>query len=133
MYKGRCKMHTEKITLCGDNCLKCPRYLSKTDKELQRTAEIWYKVGWRDSIVSNEEIQCKGCSSHKTCTYKLVECVMEKGVEKCNQCREFPCKKIEEMLKRSAFYREKCRHVCTNEEFRLMEEAFFRKEENLKK
>ncbi len=29
----------EKITLCGDNCLACPRYLAKTDAELSITFE----------------------------------------------------------------------------------------------
>ncbi len=26
----------DKITLCGDNCLECPRYLAKTDDELKK-------------------------------------------------------------------------------------------------
>lgn len=40
----------ENITLCGDNCSNCPRYLAKTDKELEKVAVLWYKVGWRDKI-----------------------------------------------------------------------------------
>ncbi len=89
----------EKITLCGDNCIECPRYNAHTDEELKAVAELWYRVGWRDSIVSNEEIACTGCSSHKTCTYNLVECTKEHSVSKCNQCNEFPCEKINNMLK----------------------------------
>ena len=61
-----------KITLCGDNCLECPRYLAKTEEELNNVAELWYRVGWRDTIVSHNEIRCTGCSSHKDCTYQLV-------------------------------------------------------------
>ncbi len=34
----------EKITLCGDNCLYCPRYTAKTDKELSETAEWCYRI-----------------------------------------------------------------------------------------
>ena len=30
----------EKITLCGDNCLECPRYLAKTEDELAAAAEL---------------------------------------------------------------------------------------------
>ena len=30
----------EKITLCGDNCCKCPRYLAKTNGELEKVAEL---------------------------------------------------------------------------------------------
>ena len=81
----------EKITLCGDNCIECPRYNAHSETELRAVAELWYRVGWRDSVVSNEEIICTGCSSHKSCTYGLVDCTKEHGVEKCNQCKEFPC------------------------------------------
>lgn len=123
----------DKITLCGDNCLYCPRYTAKTDKELSDTADLWYRIGWRNEIVSNEEIKCTGCSSHKQCTYNLVECIKSKGVEKCNQCSEFPCGKIQTMLSRSAEYEKKCRAICTEKEYSMLEKAFFNKEENLKK
>lgn len=123
----------DKITLCGDNCLFCPRYTAKTDKELSDTAELWYRIGWRDKIVSNEAIKCTGCSSHKQCTYNLVECIKLKGVEKCNQCSEFPCDKIQTMLSRSAEYEKKCITICTEKEYSMLEKAFFNKEVNLKK
>lgn len=123
----------EKITLCGDNCIYCPRYNARTDDELKRIAELWYKVGWRDSVVSNDEIKCTGCSSHKQCTYQLVDCTKEHGVTKCNQCGKFPCVKIADMLKRSEAYQKKCREVCTAEEYAALEKAFFDKENNLRK
>ena len=59
----------ERITLCGDNCIECPRYNAHSEAELRNVAELWYRVGWRDMVVSNEEITCTGCSSHKDCTY----------------------------------------------------------------
>ncbi len=123
---------TEKITLCGDNCLECPRYKAKTPEELSAVAELWYRVEWRDKVVSNEEIACNGCSSHKKCTYDLVACTAEHNVIKCNQCPEFPCRKIDAMLARSAEYQKKCREVCTEEEYAALEKAFFDKENNLK-
>lgn len=123
----------EKITLCGDNCLECPRYLAKTDEELEKVAELWYRVGWSSNVLSNDEIKCSGCSSHKQCTYKLVDCIARHNVKKCNQCREYPCDKIESMLQRSKAYQDKCRTVCTKEEYTMLEKAFFNKEDNLKK
>lgn len=123
----------EMITLCGDNCTECPRYNAHTDEELRSVAELWYKVGWRKSIVSNEEIFCSGCSSHKQCTYQLAECTKEHYVDKCNQCKEFPCVKIVKMLERSADYKRKCREVCSRQEYISLEKAFFDKENNLKK
>lgn len=41
-------------SVCGDDCAVCPRYVAKTDEELHETAEFWYRVGWRDRILSNE-------------------------------------------------------------------------------
>lgn len=123
----------EKITLCGDNCLECPRYLADTDEKRKRAAELWHRVGWRERVVSNREISCSGCSSHKQCTYQLVECTKEHGEEKCNQCRQFPCAKITDMLKRSKQYEETCRNVCTPDEYRMLRAAFFDKEKNLLK
>ena len=59
----------EIITLCGDNCTECPRYNAHSDEELKAVAELWYKIGWRECVVSNEDIACSGCSSHKQCSH----------------------------------------------------------------
>ena len=91
----------DKITLCGDNCKYCPRYLINTEEEAKQVAELWYRVGWRDHIVTPDEIRCGGCSSHKQCTYGLVTCIKEHKVEKCNQCSDFPCDKLHSMIQRS--------------------------------
>jgi len=123
----------ERITLCGDNCMACPRYNAHSEIELKNVAELWYRVGWRNTMVSNEEIACTGCSSHKVCTYGLVDCIRNHGVEKCNQCKEFPCGKIMDMLERSKEYQEKCKEVCSEEEYIVLEKAFFDKENNLRK
>lgn len=48
----------EKITLCGDNCIWCPRYNAHSEAELRKVAELWHRVGWRDTVVSNDEIAC---------------------------------------------------------------------------
>ncbi len=122
-----------KITLCGDDCLTCPRYNAHTDEELRSVAQLWHRIGWRDRVVTNDEIKCTGCSSHKSCTYGLVECTQKHGVGKCNQCSEFPCAKIAEMLSKSAAYQRKCRDVCTEQEYLMLESSFFNKEHNLKK
>lgn len=136
---SRCNRHIgddimeEKIALCGDNCLECPRYNAHSDEQLKTVAELWYKVGWRKTVVSNEEIACNGCSSHKQCIYRLVECTKEHGVDKCNRCAEFPCDKINDMLERSAKHKRKCKEVCSEQEYCILEKAFFNKENNLKK
>lgn len=123
----------DNITLCGDNCVECPRYNAHTEDELENVAELWHRVGWRDRIVSSQEIRCTGCSSHKQCTYHLVECTKEHNVRKCNQCVEFPCDKILSMLKKTKEYQNTCKEMCTKDEYKVLEKAFFQKEENLRK
>ena len=53
---------TGSIAACGNDCSACPRYVAhpyeKTEEELQHTAELWMKIGYRDHIVTNEEISC---------------------------------------------------------------------------
>lgn len=65
---------------------------------MKENAQLWYRIGWRERVVPNEEIACTGCSSHKQCTYQLVECTKAHNVEKCSLCEEFPCVKIRDML-----------------------------------
>ena len=120
------------ITPCGDNCSVCPKYTAQTPEELQKVAELWYRVGWRDKIVSPEEMKCSGCSSHKTCSYGLIDCIKQKKVTRCNQCPDFPCDKINTMLETTRQYENRCRELCSDEEFAILKKAFFEKEENLR-
>lgn len=116
-----------------EQILSCPRYLAKSEKELSDVAQLWYRVGWRKKIVSSDEIRCLGCSSHKQCTYHLVECIKENKVKKCNECNQFPCEKIVQMLKQTKKYEEKCKKICSEKEYAILKKAFFNKESNLKK
>lgn len=124
---------SEMLTLCGDNCEFCPRRTAKTDDELKKVATLWYKLGFSSKLLSVSEIKCGGCSSHKTCTYGLVDCIKKHGVKKCNSCKEFPCKKIDDMLERSRNFEKVCRDKCSGDELEALDKAFFHKEENLKK
>lgn len=123
----------ERITLCGDDCLKCPRYNAKTDEELSACAELWFRVGWRDSVLPGEKMRCGGCAPEKSCTYGMLDCTAKHGVPECNKCGEFPCEKITSLLERSRQYEKKCEEVCTPEELSALRAAFFNKENNLKK
>ncbi len=42
----------EKITLCGDSCMECPRYNAHSDEELKAVAELWHRIGWNKTIVT---------------------------------------------------------------------------------
>ena len=54
-------------------------------------------------------------------------------MNKCNQCGEFPCEKISSMLECSKEHQKRCKDVCTDAEYDMLEKAFFDKENNLRK
>ena len=123
---------TARLSLCGDDCAECPRYKAKTDGELARLAELWLRVGWRDRLMTPDEMRCDGCSPEKPCGYGLNECAKTHSVNGCNSCGRFPCDKTEEILRRSREYENICLERCTKEEYGALKKAFFNKEANLK-
>ena len=134
-YKERINEISEKSPIyscCGDDCAVCPRYNAKTEDELKQTAQFWYEIGWRDHIVSNDKICCKGCKTSKNCTFMILPCMNEHAVSKCRECIEYPCEKIEDMLRCSKITEKECRKHCTGEdEWQMLKRAFFEKEKNL--
>ena len=123
------------IAACGNDCSVCPRYNKppyvKADDELRHTAELWMKIGYRDHVVTNEEIACYGCKPENWCRYKVVKCTMEHGVDNCGKCPEYPCENIRECFEVTRSFEPMCKKMCTEEEYEIMRKAFFEKEKNL--
>ena len=124
------------IAACGNDCSACPRYTAhpyeKTEEELRHTAELWMKIGYRDHIVTNEEIACTGCKPENWCRYHVVCCCEEKGISICSQCEVYPCDNMKECFEVTGSFEPQCRRVCTEEEYNRLKNAFFEKEQNLK-
>ena len=121
------------ISLCGDDCAVCPRYLAKTDDELHQTAVFWEKAGWRDRVVSNEEISCTGCGSKGVCAFGLIDCVKSHEVQSCNDCAQYPCDRIRKAVECSDEKKAACRKACdSQDEFEMFCRSFYEKEKNLK-
>ena len=123
------------IAACGNDCASCPRYVKppyeKTEEQLRHTAELWYKIGYRDHVVTNGEIACTGCKIENWCRYQVIACVSEKGVEHCGKCPQYPCERILECFRVTESFEGACRRACGEGEYRRMERAFFEKEKNL--
>ncbi|WP_297957926.1 nitroreductase family protein [uncultured Ruminococcus sp.] len=123
------------IAACGNDCSACPRYIAhpyeKTEEELRHTAELWLKTGYRDRIVSNDEISCNGCKPENWCRYKVIKCCEGKAIGNCSECPEFPCDNMKECFAVTKSFEPKCREVCTDSEYEQMKTAFFEKEKNL--
>jgi hypothetical protein len=123
------------IAACGNDCAACPRYVvhpyEKTNEELRHTAELWMKIGYRDHLVTNEEISCMGCKPENWCRYRVIKCCVDRGIKNCGECDEYPCDNIKECFKVTKSFEPMCRQVCTDDEYKKLEKAFFEKEKNL--
>jgi hypothetical protein len=76
---------------CGLDCFNCEIYEDNLTNEIENL--VHKKFG-----VSKEEISCKGCRRQDGKHYHLstegcatLNCIKNKGVELCCDCREFPC------------------------------------------
>lgn len=123
------------IAACGNDCAQCPRYVrapyGKSASQLTRTAELWYQIGYRDRVVSVDEIACMGCTPDNWCRYQVVKCVRERHIDHCGQCVDYPCSNISKCFAVTHSFEPRCRQVCTPEEYETMRRAFFEKEQNL--
>ena len=89
-------MPKEILTRCGYRCDLCLAYKDniETDDQREFLSDTWYKIyGFR---IPAQEIYCEGCIScdnpkliDNKCTVR--PCVIEKGLENCSQCQDFPC------------------------------------------
>ncbi len=119
-------------SVCGDDCAVCPRFVASTDEELHETALFWKKVGWRDRVLSNEEIKCTGCGCRPNCSFMILPCTKEHGVNHCKDCGDFICDKVKSMFEKSSIKKEQCKKACeSQEEFEMLCRAFYEKEKNL--
>ena len=120
------------ISACGNDCAACPRYAAhpyeKTDEELRHTAELWMKIGYRDHLVTNEEIACSGCKPENWCRYRAVKCCEERGIKTCGACEAYPCDNMQQCFEVTKSFEPRCRQVCTDEEYHQLTKAFFEKE-----
>ena len=129
-------MATKKIAYCGDNCSYCPKYsanLIGSRKELKDVAILMKKVGWRYNLDDPEKMKCEGCQDVEECEYGVKECCIEKNVENCGKCVDYPCSKIENAFEITERNVEKFKKILSKEEYDVFKIAFFQKKENLEK
>lgn len=123
------------LAACGNDCSACPRYVvppyEKTEEELRHTAELWMKIGYRDRVVSSEEISCYGCRPENWCRFNVAKCCEQKGIATCGACPNYPCRTIKDCFEVTRSFEPMCRKVCTKEEYEQIKKAFFEKEQNL--
>ena len=125
-----------KIAYCGDDCNYCPRYLatqSGDEKRLKEVASIWQMIGWRDAAEPPEKLTCYGCASLEICELGIRECVIEKGLDSCGKCTDYPCEKLLKIFENNKKEANICKGIFSKEDYYLFHKAFFSKKARLDK
>lgn len=95
----------ELIAYCGLDCLQCGALIAtRTNDDVKRAevAALWMKEYGGD--IKAEDIYCDGCISvggqlYQHCAVcEFRKCGVEKGVENCAHCDEYPCTKLADFL-----------------------------------
>jgi hypothetical protein len=123
------------IAPCGNDCAECPRYqatLSGDVLSLSYVANLWFRLGFRTHVGSNDEVACRGCPPSNPCPYEIFECAKARNAATCGACAELAgCARISAALDRAEKYARSFRSKCTKAEYATLDRAFFRKRENL--
>jgi hypothetical protein len=95
ILKGEIKMDKKLLTApCGLDCFNCPSYEENITEEYKKQAAEFLKI-------PVEKTSCKGCRDEGGhCIYgennecATWNCILEKGLNLCNECSDFPCKNL---------------------------------------
>lgn len=79
---------------CGTYCGVCPWRFAYVNNDEKLKAKLANMVG-----IEPEDVVCEGCRSDHPLYFcqscKIKECVQKKNIESCAECKQFPCKIIE--------------------------------------
>lgn len=91
------------LSRCGYRCDLCLAYRPNIEKEPANRQKL--SDGWRQYFgfrVPPERICCDGCMAENP---RLIDlecrvrpCALEKGLDNCAQCRQYPCERLAERL-----------------------------------
>ena len=80
---------------CGLYCGVCGVYIAHRDNNIKFKERLATVYG-----VSVDHVKCEGCLSDELYVYSktcpIRSCTIEKGIEGCHQCNDFPCTLIED-------------------------------------
>ena len=100
------RMASEMIAYCGLNCITCPIYLATREKnpEEQRQKREQIVIAIKKYLGEEKRVEditdCDGCKAQSGRLYsgcqkcQIRECAMQKHLENCAYCRQYPCEKL---------------------------------------
>ncbi len=95
------------IAYCGLICNDCPAFVATEKNDEEQKQKISKEWSSPDYEVSPDEISCKGCNSGSEILLKFCkeceirQCGIEKKMNNCAYCGEYPCSKLDVLFKNS--------------------------------
>ena len=59
------------------------------------------------------------------------ECAINKDIDNCGKCNDYPCARINEVFEKTSSYAQKCKETCSSNDYKRLYKAFFSKKERL--
>jgi hypothetical protein len=89
-------LNRELVAECGLYCGACGIYLATQENDIEKILQ--YAIVLKQTF---EETLCDGCGANKkslNCSKMciFVDCKLQKGIDFCIVCKEFPCKTLNE-------------------------------------
>jgi len=93
IQKSANRMPDKKLAgVCGLFCAACHIYIATVEDPI-RLQTLCERYG-----LSSEQVACYGCRSKKRFPYcetcKMRRCSIEKGIEFCGECDDYPCEEL---------------------------------------
>ena len=89
----------EDIGYCGYNCHLCAAR-SDDPAERQKLVDGWKRIFGHQAYTA-DNVRCDGCRAGKRLADKQCKarpCAVERGLESCVDCKDFPCDKVSPLL-----------------------------------
>jgi hypothetical protein len=108
------------IAVCGLDCASCPArlaHLNNDDILREKTAAEWSALFGAD--IKPEDVNCTGCTDegikfpHCENTCFMRKCAMEKELDSCASCTDFPCNQLSELFTHAPEAEENLRSLRT--------------------
>ena len=93
------------IAYCGINCAVCPAFITTLENDDAKRKKVASEWNSEQYPLKPDDINCDGCiPPNKSlmvfchdCTIR--SCAIERDLENCAYCDDYPCKKLEKIWK----------------------------------
>lgn len=95
------------IAYCGLICNDCPALIATNENDQEKKIELAHQWSNESYKVAPDEINCSGCTTGCNNIFKFCRecdirlCGVEKEIENCAHCSEYPCNKLDKLFEMS--------------------------------